>query len=136
MPDKPPVLQFSFPCDGAREDTGGAISIDRIVDGFHVRRPDDKNPLSFIQVLVVNGWTDGEGIHEDRVTVTGPDGGPVAESRDHGYRLNSHLQRAINMHGLGLQIAVEGEYRIHVFGDGREVLSYPVAIAFREGQRT
>ena len=61
MPEKSPTLQFSFPCDGAREDTGGALSIDRIVDGFQVRRPDEGNVLSFVQVLIVNGWTDGEG---------------------------------------------------------------------------
>ena len=135
MPEKPPTLQFSFPCDGAREDTGGAISIDRIVDGFQVRRPDEKNVLSFVQVLIVNGWTDGEGMHADRVSVTGPAGSTIAETRDHNYVLQTPMARAVNMHGIGLDVADEGEYRVHVYRDGEEVLSYPIGIRFREKQR-
>ena len=136
MPDKPPTLQFSFPCDGAREDTGGAISIDRIVDGFQVRRPDERNVLSFIQVLIVNGWTDGEGLHADRIAVRAPDGGTVAESLDHRYVLPSPMARAVNMHGIALDVAEEGQYRVHVYRDDEEVLSYPIAIRFREKQRS
>jgi hypothetical protein len=135
MPEKAPTLQFSFPCDGAREDTGGAISIDRIVDGYQVRQPDERNILSFVHVLIVNGWTDGEGLHADRVAVTGPAGSKVAETQDHKYLLQSPMARAVNMHGIGLDVAEEGQYRVHVYRDGEEVLSYPIGIKFREKQR-
>lgn len=135
MPEKQPILQFSFPCDGAREDTGGAISIDRIVDGFQVRRPDARNALSFVQVMIVNGWTDGEGMHSDRVRVTGPKGEVVGETREQNYVLQSPLQRAVNMHGMGLQVAEEGEHRVQIYRNGEEVLSYPIAIGFRVKDR-
>lgn len=135
MPEKTPVLQFSFPCDGAREDTGGAVSIDRIVDAFQVRRPDQRNVLSFIQVLVVNGWADGEGMHSDRVRITGPEGQVISETAERNYVLQSPAQRAVNMHGIGLQVEEEGAYRIHVERNGEEVLSYPIAIRFRARDR-
>jgi hypothetical protein len=135
MPEKIPTLQFSFPCDGAREDTGGALSVDRIVDGFQVRKPDEGNPLSFVQVLIVNGWTDGEGLHADRVAISGPSGSIVGETQDHSYLLPSPMARAVNMHGIGLDVTEEGEHRIHVYRNGEEVLSYPIGIRFRERQR-
>ena len=135
MPEKSPTLQFSFPCDGAREDTGGALSVDRIVDGFQVRRPDEANVLSFVQLLIVNGWTDGEGVHADRVSVSGPSGTTVGETQDHQYMLPSPMARAVNMHGHGLDVKEEGEHRIHIYRDGEEVLSYPIGIKFREKQR-
>jgi hypothetical protein len=132
---KSPVLQFSFPCDAVREDSGGAISVDRIIDGYHVRKPDEGNPLSFIQVLIVNGWADGEGVHSDRVAVRSETGDLVAESRDHQYALESPLHRAVNTHGLGLQVGEEGVYQVEIYRDGEQVLAYPIGIRFRAEQR-
>jgi Family of unknown function (DUF6941) len=136
MPERRPTLQFSFPCDRVVEDTGGGVSVERIVDGFTVRRPDSANPLSFFQLNILNGWCDGEGLHEDWVVISRESSEDVVETKKQEFILQSPQHRALNLHHIGLQLQEEGDYRVRVFGDGEEVMSYPIQIRFREKQRS
>lgn len=121
-----PDLQMSVLCDDVRQERSGKFILIGLFDVIGMAQ----FPALFPRICIVNRWCCGEGRHQEKTRIVGPDGQTVvAESKELAIELPGQEASVTNVEFfLNVKFDSDGVHWVEIVLDGRLKLRYPLRV--------